>query len=683
MAVRVLVAEDEATLAMNTEHKLQALGYNVVAVTAMGEEAVHLAVETRPDLILLDIKLKGKLDGVETAAQIRQRFDIPVIYLTAYADAETIHRAKITAPFGYLLKPFAKEELHAAIETALYRHGLEKKLRESEELYKTMAETSPDAVMVIDLAGNITYASPHILDLHGFDTLEEVYGQNIFDFIASEDRKRAMANLQKTIQEGTTKNIEYTLLRQDGVCFPGEISATLIKEASGKPFALMTVTRDISERKQIEEALQENFQQLKIAYEQARIYAQELTQEISERKQAQAEIQKLNTELEQRVVGRTRELSALYDVSAAASESLDLKTILEQSLARLLAAMEANAGAIHLLEEDPLAGETLRLAVEQGIPGLMGRLDSPTGDSGLGSWIIEHGEPLVVSDVTADARVPLAIRQSNFKAYAGVPMRARGRVLGVTSVLGPAGHQFNVEEVALLASIADQVGVAVENARLRWQAEQAAVMEERARLARELHDSVTQLLYSLNLLAGAGQRLAKEGNLENVETYMTDLGDIAQQALKEMRLLVYELRPPTLTQEGLVGALQQRLDAVEERAGVKTRLLVAGVELLPAIVEESLYRIAQEALNNALKHASANSVVVQLQAEDGLVTLEVADDGQGFNPDAVGDRGGMGLMSMQERVERLGGFLTVVSNPGEGTTVKVRVKMNQSMEESL
>jgi signal transduction histidine kinase len=246
----------------------------------------------------------------------------------------------------------------------------------------------------------------------------------------------------------------------------------------------------------------------------------------------------------------------------------------------------------------------------------------------------------------------------------------------VLSVIGEVGQQFGAEEVALLDTIADQIGVAVENAKLYQQAEQLAVMKERSRLARELHDSVTQALYSMTLLAEAAGRRVGAGNLEQVENYLARLGEAAQQSLKEMRLLVHELRPPVLEREGLVGALQQRLDAVEGRSGVETRLRVEGTLELPAPVEEELYRIAQEALNNALKHAAATLVTIHIHADDQGVELEVADNGVGFNPEAVSDRGGVGLVSMRERAERLDGSLTIFSALGEGTRVRITVRMD-------
>ncbi|MEJ2737300.1 MAG: sensor histidine kinase [Anaerolineae bacterium] len=204
-------------------------------------------------------------------------------------------------------------------------------------------------------------------------------------------------------------------------------------------------------------------------------------------------------------------------------------------------------------------------------------------------------------------------------------------------------------------------------------AEELAVLQERNRLARELHDSVTQSLYSLTLLAEAGQRMIRAEDLQQIAGNQTRLGQIAQQALQEMRLLVYELRPLALKSEGLVGALEQRLETVERRAGIQARVLVEGeVDLAPGL-EEELYGIAQEALNNALKHARASKIVLSVRMVDKSVILEVADDGQGFDQAEVQVKGGLGLISMQERAEKIGGQLDIDSALGEGTRVSVKV----------
>lgn len=383
-----------------------------------------------------------------------------------------------------------------------------------------------------------------------------------------------------------------------------------------------------------------------------------------------AQIERHTQELEQRVADRTRELAALYEVTAIAGEPLELNVVLARSLERVLAALRSSAGTVHLLDPD---GRTLRLAVQQGIPeSMIPRIEAMPADDGLGARVLTGAEPLIESNLGADPR--LGLPQPMRVRYVIVPLRSGGRVAGMLGVARAAmSEPFGPEDAALLTSLGDRIGAALESARLRELAERAAVMEERQRLARDLHDSVTQSLYSLTLIAETGRRAALSADAEKIPAYMERLRDVAQQALKEMRLLIYQLRPLALERGGLAGALQERLDAVEGRAGVTARLLVEDTVSLRPPVEEAFYRIALEALNNALKHSGATSVTVCLRADGKHGELTVTDNGCGFDHEAAGDTGGLGLRTMRERAERLGGTLVVRSALGQGTTVEARI----------
>jgi len=267
-----------------------------------------------------------------------------------------------------------------------------------------------------------------------------------------------------------------------------------------------------------------------------------------------------------------------------------------------------------------------------------------------------------------------AVRK-HFGSYLSVPLVVNEKVYGGISIFYHKPREFSDEEIKLAVAFSDQAALAIENARLYEQAEEAAVAAERSRLARDLHDSVTQSLYSMTLFAEAARRLTSSDEQESVEEYLSQLCETSQQALKEMRLLVYELRPSTLEEEGLVGVLRQRLDTVEKRAGVETQLLAEEKLDLPKEIEEGLYRIAQEALNNSLKHAAATGVTVRIQIEGNRLTMEITDDGRGFDLDTVTDKGGIGLSSMQERAEKLNGDIRIVSTPGKGTEVQVQVEV--------
>ena len=381
-------------------------------------------------------------------------------------------------------------------------------------------------------------------------------------------------------------------------------------------------------------------------------------------------------QLEGQVRARTKELAALNAVASVVSRSLNLQEILSSALGKTLEVIGTEAGGIYLLQQST---QILAIAAQRGLGAeFVTDIDNLKVGEGFSGQVVETGRPLVVHDVSTDSRLSRAVaRESGFHALGIVPLFARSEVLGTLFVTTRGRRGFSPDEIELLAAIGSQIGVAVENSRLYEQAQEVAVVQERQRLARELHDSVTQSLHSSALMAEAGQRLAGLGDLQRTQHYLTRLGEISQQALREMRLMVYELRPLALTQIGLVSALQQRLDAVEKRAGVDARLVVdrggsrGRQEIdIPTGVEEAFYGIAQEALNNALKHANPSQITVTLRIGSRM-ELEVADDGRGFDVDSVGGAGGIGLVGMRERAEKVRGNLTIHSTAAEGTRIGI------------
>ncbi len=377
--------------------------------------------------------------------------------------------------------------------------------------------------------------------------------------------------------------------------------------------------------------------------------------------------------LEMRVRDRTRKLSALYDVMAVAAELLDIRAVLQQSLARVLVAVHANAGAIHVMDDSRTA---LALVAEHGLEQAAAEQLAKIGAANpAAAWLQAHGEP--PPPPAGDWRQESFVHRTSMRTYMASPMYARGSVIGLLCVLRETKRPFSQEDMALLDSVSDQIAVLIENARLRHENERLLVLEERNRLARELHDAITQSLYSLTLFAETANRLLYSGELDLARDNMGHLRDTAQQALKEMRLLVHNLRPSILEKVGLDKALRQRLDAVEKRAGLQTTLSLEGVLAMPPSAEEALYHIVQEALNNSLKHSAASAVTVALTQIGSQLTLTVADNGHGFTLESLEDRGGLGLTSIQERVQRLQGEVNITSAPGRGTTIHVTLDLDK------
>jgi signal transduction histidine kinase len=349
--------------------------------------------------------------------------------------------------------------------------------------------------------------------------------------------------------------------------------------------------------------------------------------------------------LTRRVADRTRKLSALYAILEAAAHSEDLHHVGAIALNLGIAATHADGGVV-LLADDAAAGLQI-LAV-----------------SGL--------TPEVAAALSAQPHGNALAKESYRTIQADIVVRSQ--IQGHIRLLRRARRPFGEEDQALLSSMADQLGVVIERSLLQLETERLIVLQERNRLARELHDAVTQSLYSLTLFAEASRRLAQSGDIANAEKTMARVSDTARQALREMRLLVHNLRPSALKNAGLEQALRQRLDAVERRAGISAQIAVNGPLDLPAYVEEALYQIAQEALNNSLKHAAAGSVHVLLDQQKTNVLLAVRDDGRGFDPLTV-DSGGVGLASMRERAALLNGTLQITRPPQGGAEVTIRLDL--------
>ena len=294
----------------------------------------------------------------------------------------------------------------------------------------------------------------------------------------------------------------------------------------------------------------------------------------------------------------------------------------------------------------------------------------------------EARQPMVRSDlqqlIGEDPRFePMyePLREGGWRSAVAVPLLARDEELGVFSTFYPGGRDPSDADVAFLTAMADQTAVAVDNARLFAELEGKAALEERHRLARELHDSVSQALFSMTLQTRAVELAVQQEGADprgRVARGLAELRELTQGALAEMRALIFQLRPGALREEGLAAAVRKHAAAVAAREGIALRVHAAEDRLpLGEDAEEELFRIVREAVHNSVKHAHPAHIEIRLSeaaGQAGTLVVEVADDGAGFDPD-VPHPGHLGLESMRERAERLGGRLVVDSSPG-GSTVR-------------
>lgn len=404
----------------------------------------------------------------------------------------------------------------------------------------------------------------------------------------------------------------------------------------------------------------------------------ELEELVKQFNRMSAQLSESYARLEERVAARTRELATLNSIAAVVSSSLHLSEVLNAALSQATTTMRMEVGTAYTLQDGDEADEDKYLVLGARV-GLSADFVRRVGERRLRGTAIQlaaaQQQPIVwLVENYPDANVRRALELEGVRQVINVPLLVKGKLIGAFNLGTRQEREVTPEELSLLASIGQQIAVAVENANLYDRAEKSAALAERHRLSRELHDSVTQSLYSVTLYAEATARLLAAGETNTATQYLRELRETAQEALREMRLLIFELRPLALEKTGLETALRARLDAVEVRGGMQTELQVKGEAYLPPLVQDELYHIAHEALNNILKHAHAQCAQVRLIASETTARLDICDDGVGFASTTA--TGGLGLAGMKERVDKLGGTLHVQSAPGKGTTISVEVPLN-------
>ena len=262
--VKIFIVEDENIVAMHIKHKVESLGYQVTAITPSGEEALEILSESSPDLVLMDIVLKGQMDGIETAKKIREAYEIPVVYLTAYSDENTLRRAKVAEPFGYLIKPFEDRELHSAIEIALYKHDMESKLKESEKWLSITLESIGDAVIATDPNGKIKLINPVASKITGWKHNTAIGRplNEVFQFKSNKSDTKSEDYVLKIFENNKILELpnQMHLINKMGNEIAIEASSTPIKDENDKIMGTVLIFRDITER---QKALKEREELLK------------------------------------------------------------------------------------------------------------------------------------------------------------------------------------------------------------------------------------------------------------------------------------------------------------------------------------------------------------------------------------------------------------------------------------
>lgn len=533
--------------------------------------------------------------------------------LTANLAASQEREAKLQSAYDELKARFLQrtEDLQRANEA----------LQESEQRFRVALIDTPIIVFNQDLDLRYTW----IYNVQSYAN-QPVVGKTDADLFSAEDAMRLTALKRRVIAAGLLTREEVSVTVNERTNFY-DMTLDPLFDADGAVTGLTCAATDITERKEI--------------YDQMR--------------------------------RRLSESESIQSIAKGLLQRIGLDEVLQIVCAEAMQLTGATGSAVLLLEEDGW----LRVTKSAGSPTYsQNRL--PMSGSFAGR-AFQTGEHVWVNlrDSDPDDDVHQLEGYQWIKGLVSllvVPLKVETKVIGILNILNKPS-EVTQEDMRIIDLFADQAAIIMEHIRLQYQAEQLAVLEERQRLARELHDSVTQALYSVTLYADAARMAFSAEKWDALERNLQEVRNMSREAMYDMRLLVFELRPFMLETEGLVSALRARLAAVEGRSGLKTEVLVEEERRLPIKIEEELYRIAQEALNNVVKHAGATQVQIQLKYHENTVSLEMNDDGRGFEPETAHQSGGFGLQGIHERVQQLGGSLNIESAPLRGTRLSVRIPL--------
>lgn len=508
-----------------------------------------------------------------------------------------------------------------------------------------LIEASPVAVAAVDQTGVILYVNRKLADLFRYE-VGELMGHHIEMLIP--ERYRGDHRIYRTlfVENPHTRpmgsGLDLAGRRRDGSEFPIEVGLSYFR-ADDSLIVLSSIT-DITRRKQTEELLERRVEERTLEIERRRRVADSLRDIL-------------------RVLNSNRSLQEILDIIVAQAREL----------------LRADASAIYQLHEGdkPLSFQAgVGISPEQ-LTAIHSEDSRKPAETQRGPQNHNHQaiDPRSINQYGAlldgsDASAPIfQVDGRDYCAQLAVPLKLKDEIYGGLMLYYREPRRFSSEEIELAVMFGDQAALAIENARLRVQAEQIAVAAERNRIARDMHDSVTQTLFSASLIAEVLPRLVQRQPDESMRR-LEELRQLTRGALAEMRTLLLELRPATLMEVSIEELLRQLTEAARGRARIPIEVQIFGCGELPPAVKVAYYYVAQEALNNVAKHARASEVQVTLRCEHDGSILEIQDDGQGFDATRVTPEH-LGLAIMRERAESIGAALAIESAHGEGTTISL------------
>lgn len=640
-STKILIVDNDQKAIQELKSKLSRLGYEAVESARTKEEAMERSARLKPGLMIINTRLRGGNDGIQTGKLILTRLDVPIIYIASSAGQMTIRRAGSTGPFGYIIQPFDDAQLLATIETALIRHRLEFRLRESQQWLSGVLKSIGDGVLAVDNLGSVRFINPTGEKLTGFNEAEAI-GEPLFVVLGLKDEASGeFLDLSQKFQpdwkiEKDSLGIEAILERRDGQKIPVELNFNPIQSQGGQPNGMVIAFRDITSRRQA-------IEEIKIQAERA---------------------------------------DALAKVAKELNARPDLKEVLETVCKITNRVLKASASIVFLYDKKSDCFVDIARKFEP---------DLPESHSDQNRVVLS---PTQLKEYLPEGNSVFSIPQSQFRdnfpfnsflahlriqTLAVAPLVRNDEVIGAL-ICGLTGTQDSrAENHEFLKGLAELVVIGISNNQLFEQVRQGRERQrllsknvvgiqeaERRRIARELHDHLGQELTGIQFMLEAMKNYVTESRKPDV----VKIQDSVTETIRQVREMSLNLRPSMLDDLGLIQTVKWHVERYTNQTGIFVNFNApSDLGRFPAEIEITAYRIIQEALTNVARHAKTAEVFVGIVVTDNTLWLEILDNGRGFDPSAVLRKASSGLSVMSERTDLAGGYLTVNSYIDQGTQI--------------
>ena len=654
---RLLLVLDE-TFASELQVPLKRLGYQVVDSVANSQQALERVAELQPDLVLVSIHLDGELGGISVGKQIYNQFDLPVIYISDQSGQATIRRSGGTAPFGYLFRPIDEKQILATIEVALTRHSMEKKVRESEQWLSAILHSISDGVIALDMEERIRFINPIAEELtrkKRLDVIDKPLDDVLSLVYANSEERVTLSHVIAFFQNQSLRTgFEALLLRKDGTRVPVEIFISPLTDKDVQ-VGMVLAFQDITDRKR--------------TLEEIRLYAMRS--------------------------------AALLRAAEQLNARLDVKAVLSMVCEICNNTLNTTATSAFLHDPSQNALISVTIAVNNAVSNY--KFDKQTFSK-------RYEIPVeLISNALSQSKPVVAIKDIQGLDLPGIPYLNKIKGMDVRSLAISGMYQndaltgilvaqmhgtvrdFTQEDLDLLRGLTDQATIAVGNATLfeqvvasrsRQQALTRRLVDvqedERRNLARELHDQIGQMLTGLQFSLSALLPQAASEQKEKI----TSIQKMVSNLIAQTREISINLRPSMLDDTGLILTLIWHFDRYTSQTDIEVNFQHYNVldKRFKPEIETAIYRIIQEALTNVARHANTDSVEVMIKLEQQLITVEISDQGQGFDLDQVDISSHMGLNSMRERAYVVGGLMDIHTAPGNGTCIHAEIPLSGKVE---